>query len=357
MRALLPAFRLLCVCECRQLSVGLLLQFLDAIETGVARAAAMASSMSAEALAAMLAERKQRTLQPSVAGPDAGAGEAVKGHSAPGTLSPKGPISRRFPAFAQRTRSRTQSEGAEAPKMEASAPDTTDHNTADTRLAEDVPPAATNLQPVPLSKCLDVADVPKRSCVKADSACTITLAPTVQRGVDDTVDMGAGSDSSCGSSFALLQSPSKKTRQIHAASSGRQATKAKQDVCQSLTAGLDIAILSAMAVPRAAPASPVPTLPEGAFKSKASQKGSAGRSLSKSRRHAKPSSGSHSRRARAESLLRMDVSFSGGSASSCPGQLAAAGSHFARALFDSDASRYVTHVMDPQMPCCSDLPG
>lgn len=311
----------------------------------MARAAALASSMSADALAFKLAERKQQALQ--LAGPqaDLAAGqEPGKGHGSPTVLSPRGgPISKRFPAFAQHTRSPqcTQSEEAEVPvpqpvAVAASMPAMQHSSHGGPTQAEDA-----------LESGKDIAGkstLPAAPSHQAEAAGTPEVTTEAHRGSEGIVakpeERAAESDGSDSSSTAFLPSPVKKPRADYRSINLRR----EDQIHGSLTAGLDVAILTAMAVPRL----PIPgnmtagnlSLPDSIFSSKGPADGSAGRiSPRNNRKHGKSAAAGRSRRSRGEPALHSDVSMSGGSASSCPAQLRVAGREFERALFDSNASR------------------
>jgi hypothetical protein len=334
-------------------------QFADAIETGVARAAAMASSMSADALSSRLAERKRAAAGsqgPLLGLPAAAPGSPRPPIDADGAMTPgRGPISARFPAFAQRSRG---------------SPSASRH----TSQAEEVHVPAQGTETLPVTDmqgtksadgCASLA--PLRQATAAadsqhpDAADTSVQPPPVQavssaadkRGNSAEVEEEAESGSSRGSLDAALQSPTKKARPAGL------PPFAQPPMHDSLTAGLDIAILSAMAVPRATTAHPQESKPGQHPQSFHSGAADGTKPAAKVSPRGRNRAGNRNRSRRAQTGVRGEAStvkeimepLSGATSSCGSGQLALAGLEFESALFDSDASRQAS----PSRTTCASI--
>lgn len=321
------------------------MQVADAIETGVARAAAMASSMSADTLAQRLAERKRAAdeSQPLQQGSPPASPRSPPGLPAStdgAAMTPgRGPISARFPAFAQRSR--------------GSSPSTSRHASQ----ADEVHVPLGALQPQAMTGMQDM-----ESPAPQDSLAPLRQVSGIPAGKEDTAILSAQQEVSMATidyeleggnepSHAAQQSPRKIAR------ADGTPPHVPVRLHDSLTAGLDVAILSAMAVPRGAATAPNQTLPNTpqtttsrAFRSGEAHGAAAAAKVSpRSRKAASRSAGSSSRGRRARPATRPAAAakaimepLSGGTSSCGSAQLAIAGQEFTSALFDSDASRHVS---------------
>ena len=327
----------------------LAMQVADAIETGVARAAAMASSMSADALAQRLAERKRAAdesqppqqgsgpASPRSPGSAAGADGAVM---TPG----RGPISARFPAFAQRSRGSSPSTSRHASQAEeVHAP-----------LGNPQPQAMTGMQDVETSAIQDSLS-PLRQAFDITAGKEDTAVPPAQQEVSVDAQMPCATMESQpdGGSWPLHAAQQNPRKMPRADGTPPHVPVRLHD---SLTAGLDVAILSAMAVPRAASA-PDQGLPHAdqatprAFRSGEADGAAAAAKVSPRSRKPASKVGCSSRGRRVRSSARPAPAtkaimepMSGGTSSCGSAQLAIAGQEFTSALFDSDASRHASQV-------------
>lgn len=339
------------------------MQVADAIETGVARAAALASSMSVEALSHKLAERKRAAagsqsppLLPSPQSP--GATPDADGSPA---VSPRvgGPISARFPAFKQRSRGSSPSASCHASQAEeVHAPlQDVQMNLRTTLQPTEDPVGKDSLAPLRAAAAMATSELIVATDVPSQlPALQMHSTPPSAPGQSLDEPQGAtdGVDGARGTMDAALQSPMKKARGDRPLQSVQQYVRkpALQHVHDSLTAGLDVAILSAMAVPRAAldqtkadSSSPAQEAARIFGSGGSGTAGSAPKVSPRSRKAASRSSGG-GRRARAAprpaaaAIAPAILEPLSGGASSCgSGQLALAGQEFESALFDSDASR------------------
>ncbi|CAL8464474.1 g4009 [Coccomyxa elongata] len=330
-------------------------QVADAIETGVARAAAMASSMSADTLAQRLAERKRAAddCQP----PQQGGSPPASPRSSPGlssgadsaAMTPgRGPISARFPAFAQRSRGSSPSTSRHASQTEeVDVPLGIPEHQAMTGKPElETPPVHDSL--APLRQATGIAAGKENTAVPSAQQ-KVGKAPKMPHATMD-YELDGGDKPP----HAAQQSPRKVAR----------ADDVPPRLHDSLTAGLDVAILSAMAVPRAAsapeqkPPNTNQTTPRAFRSGEVDGAAGAAKVSPRGRKLASRAAGSRNRsRSRARPAARLAPAakaimepLSGGTSSCGSAQLAVAGQEFTSALFDSDASSVPTLVQ----PMCAE---
>ncbi|BDA49640.1 probable Ankyrin repeat domain-containing protein 54 at N-terminal half [Coccomyxa sp. Obi] len=330
-------------------------QVADAIETGVARAAAMASSMSADALAQRLAEHKRAAdeSQPPQQGspPASPRSPGLSAGTDGAVMTPgRGPISARFPAFAQRSRGSSPSTSRHASQAEeVHAPLGVPQPQAMTGMQDMEAPAIQDSL-APLRQAAGLA-AGKEDTAALSAQQEVNMAPQMPHATMDYESNGGNKPL-----HTAQQSPTKMAR------AGGAPPHVPVRLHDSLTAGLDVAILSAMAVPRAASA-PDQDLPNTsqttprAFRSGEAEGAAAPAKVSPRSRKAASRAGSNSRGRRARPSARPAPAasaimepLSGGTSSCGSAQLAVAGQEFTSALFDSDASSVPTLVQ----PMCAE---
>lgn len=331
------------------------MQVADAIETGVARAAAMASSMSADTLAQRLAERTRAADESQP--PHQGGSPPASPRSSPGlssgtdgaAMTPgRGPISARFPAFAQRSRGSSPSTSRHASQTEeAHVPLGISEHQAMTGM-QDLETPAIHDSLAPLRQATGIAAGKENTAVPSAQQKSSKAPQLPHATMNYELD---GGDKPL---HAAQQSP----RKVARADDVPPHVPAR--LHDSLTTGLDVAILSAMAVPRAASApdqklpSTNQTTPRAFRSGEVDGAAGAAKVSPRGRKPASRAAGSRNRshgRARpatrpAPAANAIMEPLSGGTSSCGSAQLAVAGQEFTSALFDSDASRYASLFPD-----------